>query len=54
MPKSSAYIDVICPTCGKVYEIKLEWKGNGTPRIRCKQCKARIQNINDIKYYIEA
>lgn len=45
-------VEAICPTCGKKHKIKIYWKGNGTPRIRCKECKQKIKNIDDRPFYI--
>lgn len=47
MPRPSDYVTVVCPSCGKVYEKRMNWTGNGTPRIRCELCKSKVKSISD-------
>ena len=35
-------INAKCPGCGKIHKVKLDWTGNGIPRIYCEKCLIKI------------
>ena len=37
-------MDVKCPTCEKIHKIRIDWRGNGMPRVRCTDCKSCVVN----------
>jgi hypothetical protein len=37
-----AYLECICPKCGKVHTMQLHWTGNFTPRKYCKICRSHL------------
>ena len=35
-------VEAKCPGCGKIHKVKLDWTGNGIPRIYCEKCLIKI------------
>lgn len=44
---SKSKIECICPGCGKMHVMKMNWIGRGVPRKFCQNCRDRETPLDD-------
>ncbi|MFO7708051.1 MAG: hypothetical protein R6V84_07740 [Desulfobacterales bacterium] len=44
---SKSKIECICPGCGKMHVMKMNWIGRGAPRKFCQSCRDRETPLED-------
>ncbi len=44
---SKSRIECICPGCGKMHVMKMNWIGRGVPRKFCQNCRDRETPLDD-------
>jgi len=44
---SKSKVECICPGCGKMHIMKMQWIGRGVPRKFCESCRGRETPLDE-------